>query len=471
MRRLIPRTLWGRVSAVLLVGLTVSQILAQLITDTGRSDALTLLEGYEIVEHVTSISRLVEQTPPPERARVLRALDRASLHVRWIGESAVASVARHDSALDMIREVIALNAPHLAPERIRVAYASAANAGAGPAIPETGASSAHGGQFRRIFEDIATGRHFLISVRLSDGTWLEFELPYIASLSPLSLRFALAIAAMAVAVLALSVWAVGRVLAPLQAFARASERLGTDVYAPPLAETGPAEIRRVAQSFNRMQGRIRRLVEDRTQMAVALSHDLRTPITRLRLRAETIEDPAIRQSLVANLEELERLVGAALSFGADTAETDPRSVVDLAAMLRDIEAEFRELGGSVRVVAPPSLPYLCRAVSIRRCFVNLIGNAVKHGGNAEVALTHTGPEIVLSVEDRGPGIPAEERERVFRPFVRLSGAGACDQTGFGLGLSVARTIARAHGGDVRLADREPGPGLRAVVMLPVSPAD
>jgi len=447
----------------------LSQVLAQIIAGSGRSDALTLLEGYEIVEHITTVSRLIEETPAADRPRVLRVIDRASLHVWWNRVSTAPSAIEHEPSLDMIREIVAMRSPDLGPDRIRVSYVSPAPEARASAAGDAAGSALLGDEFRAILKDIATGRHFLIAVQLVDGSWLEFELPDIASLALLSRRFALAIAAMAAAVLLLSVWVVRRVLAPLHAFAQAAERLGVDVSAPPLEESGSREIRRVAQSFNRMQRRIRRLVDDRTQMAVAISHDLRTPITRLRLRAESIEDAETRRGVIANLEEMDRLIGAVLTFGADTAEGEPHEIADVARLLNELRTEFAELGGEVTVDAPESLPYPCRRGSLRRCLANLIANALRYGGRADVTLRRLESAVEVRVEDPGPGIPAEQRERVFRPFVRL----ACDdgaEAGVGLGLAMARTIARAHGGDIALHDRGAAPGLCAVVTLPIPSA-
>jgi hypothetical protein len=266
-------------------------------------------------------------------------------------------------------------------------------------------------------------------------------------------------------------WAVRQLLAPVRTLAAAAEALGRDVaHAPPLPETGPVEIVTAAQAFNTMAARIRRFVEDRTFLLTAIGHDLRTPITRLKLRAEYMEDDEQRAKMLADLDEMEAMVAATLAFGRDATSAEPVTKLDLASLLRTILDDAADgdpdHAEALTYAGPPHLPVLARPLALKRALVNLVGNALKYGEAAWVTL-HTPARGMarIDIEDQGPGIPPEARERVFEPFYRLEGSRNRETGGSGLGLSIARNIMRAHGGDITLANRPEG-GLRVTVTLP-----
>jgi signal transduction histidine kinase len=268
------------------------------------------------------------------------------------------------------------------------------------------------------------------------------------------------------AVLIVAVLAARRFAAPVRRLADAADRLGQDLDAPPLREdSGPSELRAAARAFNRMQERLRRFVADRTRMLAAISHDLRTSLTRLRLRMELIEDEETRAKAVRDLEEMQAMLEATLAFARDDAKGEPRVALDLAGLVQTACDAFADAGHVVSYSGPAHLRLQGRQTTLRRLFDNLIDNAVKYGGDAEVALRSAGDSVEIDVADRGPGIPAAEREKVFEPFYRLEASRSRETGGTGLGLAVARGIARAHGGDVTLRDREGG-GLLATVRLP-----
>jgi signal transduction histidine kinase len=263
---------------------------------------------------------------------------------------------------------------------------------------------------------------------------------------------------------------VRRLIAPVRVLAEAAEALGRDVIAPPLPETGPSEVRTAAIAFNTMAMRLRRFVQDRTELLTAIGHDLRTPITRLKLRAEFVEDDEQRAKILADLEELEAMVSATLAFGRDARSTEPLSPIDLAELLRTIVDEVGDAWPSAQEVlryeGPSHLTLQVRPLSLKRAFVNLVANAVHYGGGAVVRLsTPRFDSVVVEVEDEGPGIPAAEIDRVFEPFHRGDPSRSRETGGVGLGLPIARNIFRAHGGDVTLVNRAPR-GLKATVTLP-----
>ena len=234
---------------------------------------------------------------------------------------------------------------------------------------------------------------------------------------------------------------------------------------PPLGEAGPAEIRGAAKAFNQMQRRIRRFMDERMHMLAAASHDLRTPITRLRLRAELIEDAEQRAKTLKDLDEMEAVIASTIAYAREETTSEPRTPVDLARLLQEIRADLAEAGHTVTVEGPARLIYEGRATALKRALANLIGNAVIYGGTAAVRLSEADGRITITIEDSGPGIPEDEREQVFAPFYRLERSRSRETGGAGLGLSVARTVIRGHGGEVTLANRPEG-GLRQEVVLP-----
>jgi signal transduction histidine kinase len=278
---------------------------------------------------------------------------------------------------------------------------------------------------------------------------------------------------MTVAAGLLTIWAVRRLTMPVRVLAEAADALGRDVNAPPLPQGGPTEVARAAAAFNTMAERIRRFVSDRTFLLTAIGHDLRTPITRLKLRCEFIDDDEQRQRFLADLDELEAMVSATLAFGRDTARAEPETALDLGALLRTIVDDASDArpdaNERIRFDPPESTTVTIRGrpIGLKRSFANLIGNAIAYAGNVTVSLG--GPrdgEVTVTVEDDGPGIPAEHFERVFEPFQRLETSRSRETGGTGLGLPIARNIIRAHGGEITLTNRPTG-GLCARVVLPV----
>jgi len=264
---------------------------------------------------------------------------------------------------------------------------------------------------------------------------------------------------------AISLLVARRLTAPLRRFAAAAERLGIDIAASAIPETGPAELRAAAAVLNAMQRRIKRFVDDRTELLAAISHDLRTPISRLRLRAETLPENRDRPRMIADLKLMEQMIAATLDFARDVGAGEARCRIDLVSLVESLCEELADLGKAVRYQGPGALEFTCRPMALGRAVRNLLENAAEYGGGGVAGLAGYPDRVEIEVCDRGPGIPAEEQERVFEPFYRLDRARSTAHPGTGLGLSIARNIARAHGGDVLLENRPEG-GLRAVLRLP-----
>jgi signal transduction histidine kinase len=272
---------------------------------------------------------------------------------------------------------------------------------------------------------------------------------------------------MAFAIVIFAWWASGWITAPLSDFAAAAERLGLDVNAPPLPEDGPEEVRRASRAFNDMQTRIRNFVDDRMRMFAAISHDLRGPITRLRLRIEqAVANGETQAKMLSDLDEMAQMVDSSLAFARDEAAAEANQAIDLAALLNTLCDDAVDAGRRAEFDWQEGrLVYEGRPLAMKRLFANLLENAIRYGGCARIRAANDRDSVRVDVDDDGPGIPDDQMQNVFKPFFRLETSRNKRTGGIGLGLATARTIARAHGGDIALQNR-PGGGLRATVILP-----
>jgi signal transduction histidine kinase len=263
----------------------------------------------------------------------------------------------------------------------------------------------------------------------------------------------------------LSLVAVRWVTRPLHRLAQAAEALGRDINHPPLGENGPAEVRRAARAFNAMQERLSRYIRTRTGILAAMSHDLKTPITRLRLRAELLEHPELHDKFVRDLGEMENMVNATLGYMKGLDDREPLRLVDIRALVAALAADSEELNHPVRVRGEPIGSFLAKPEGLKRCLQNLLDNATRYGRDVELQIEDSSDTLTLYVRDSGPGIPEQKLERVFEPFYRVEVSRNPSTGGSGLGLSIARNLAQSMGGDVSLRNREGG-GLEAKVVLP-----
>jgi signal transduction histidine kinase len=307
-----------------------------------------------------------------------------------------------------------------------------------------------------------------VAVRLPDGTMIAGHVeqgPYPPRFwgGPwlITLLFAL------ISVTMLGLWAAYALAAPLSSFAKAAENFSLDVAGEPLPERGPEEMRSVARALNRMHERIARLMSDRTKMLAAISHDLRTPITRLRLRAEFIEDEGNRKRMLIDLDQMRSMLESVLSLLRNDRKIEAVTLVDIASTLQLIADQFGDMGHVVHYDGPASATAAARPDELHRGVTNLVENAVRFGAEVTIRLDVSGTKLVIDVEDDGPGISDARKQEMLEPFVRGDDARTMDDsTGFGLGLSIARAIAVAHGGALSLHDREPH-GLIVRMQLPV----
>ncbi|QEI08152.1 HAMP domain-containing protein [Pigmentiphaga aceris] len=322
-----------------------------------------------------------------------------------------------------------------------------------------------------MFDGESPKSHFLLDVALPDGRWLRVQAsedPGWKTSQPLALLldylgriYVLRILGLVVIALV----AVRLVTRPLDRLAQAAEALGRDIQRPPLVVQGPLEVRRAAQAFNAMQQRLVSNLAERTRFLAAVSHDLRSPITRLRLRTEMLAEAGLRDKFRRDLEHMEAMVSATLGFVQNEAATEHMQSVDIDALLASLQSDMQDMGHIVEVHGRANGPLPAYPRTLKRCLQNLLDNAIRYGGSASMQVEDTPEQVCVIVSDRGPGLPEAMLQQVFEPFFRLEASRNADTGGYGLGLSIAQTVARAHGGDLVLRNR-PGGGLDAVLRLP-----
>jgi signal transduction histidine kinase len=302
-----------------------------------------------------------------------------------------------------------------------------------------------------------------VQARLTDGTLITFNARQPQESVTWPYQLLLSLAVLLAVVIGVTLLAVRWVTRPLNTLAAAAQGLGEDINRPPLDERGPLEVSRAARAFNAMQQKLSKFISDRTRIFAAMSHDLKTPITRLRLRAELLDDAELRAKFVKDLEEMEAMVSSALDFMRGVDQPSPAQPVDVMALLESLQADAREIGSDVTVEGAAQAPYRGHAQTLKRCIGNLIDNALKYGQNAHLHIDDDESAFILHVDDEGPGVPEQRLEQVFEPHFRLAG----QQQGYGLGLGIARNIAHSHGGEVSLQNLREG-GLRVTLQLPRS---
>lgn len=446
LKRLIPDTLAGRTIVILLFGLGLFHLWSIWIYQLGIEDLLGTTREEQLAERLASIKRVVAALPESERERTAHALSTATMEIHWSTHSLVNPMGAESHRITLVRQRLRELVPELADNQVRLAFADE-----GPSGERADTDAYH---------------HLLLaSVQLPDGSWLNFSVPILRLASAPDHSVLGSLTAMALGIVLVSVFLVRSVTAPLRSLATAADRIGIDAASPALAQAGPREVRLAATAFNRMQARIKRLIDDRTQTLAAVSHDLKTPITRLRLRAHFVDDDELLRTIESDLDEMEAMIQSTLDFLRGDATGEEIKTVDLATILETVCDQLIDSGHDVVLETDTHAPFRCRPLAIKRAFSNLIDNAVKYGARALVSLAKQGDELIITIDDDGPGIPVAELDRVFDPFYRLESSRSRETGGTGLGLTVARSTVRAHGGDVTLANRDGG-GLSVTVTLP-----
>jgi signal transduction histidine kinase len=439
-RRLLPGdTLSRRIALTIVAAMLASLALNALFVQVAGIWARPPIERTGLLEQIAATSRVIEAAPVSLRPQLADAASSAMLQVSWKAQR-----ADFDLPNDGVR-VEASRVPVLQQLLGGDRKIEAFNPDDWPRNNPRA--------------------HYAALVQLADGSWLSFIPPERSWGLELGTRIAIIIALGLIATF-LVAWIATRQLAnPLQRFSRAARRFGTDLRAPPIKIEGPHEIRQAIVAFNTMQAQIQHFIAERTHMLASISHDLRAPLTRMRLRSEFMEDLDHQRKLIRDVEEMQSMINAALAFFREDTHREPSTAFDLSELLQTIIDDYRDQQIEVDFSGPAHLVYDGRPLGIKRVIVNLLENAVKYAQQPRIALRADEYSISIEVSDTGPGIPEAALEQVFDPFFRLEASRNRDTGGVGLGLSAARAIVREQGGELTLSNRH-GAGLLARVELP-----
>lgn len=438
--KLVPDTLAGRTVAILLLGLGVFHLVSLWLYNTGLRAEIGQINERQLTERLVGIKRAVVALPPQDRERMAHSLSGGALDAHWSRVSLAAQGTTDAPELQILEARLRELLPELAADGLRLAYAD------------------DGGK--------ESSRHLIVvSLRLPDDSWLNFAIGNFGVATAFWYGVLLSTTAMALGVLVISIILVRNATSPLRAVTDAARRLGRGGPGTPIDERGPREAREAAAAFNDMQRRITQLMEERARTLAAVSHDLKTPLTRLRFRTEFIADPETRENFVADLSEMESMIDSALAFLRSEAESEELRQTDVASVCTTICDELSDQGHEIRVVRSDSAVLPVRRLMLRRAITNLVNNGLKYGKRVRLSVEDAPAQVAVIVDDDGPGIPPDRMQQVFEPFRRLEGSRSRETGGVGLGLAVALMVARAHGGTIRLHNQPEG-GLRAELTLP-----
>jgi signal transduction histidine kinase len=468
MNRILPRTLFGQTLAILLAGLVLSQLVGAWIYLGARREAVRAVGGLALAQRVANLTRLIQEAPADWRDRIVNASSDPTFRLSISGNGPAFPPADDDQivAAKVIEGFLASELGLTGGDKIRVRLRDTPSQFAPIAhSPGFGPGFGRGGMGGPMMHAAGAWRGLEIGILLSDGRWLNVLTALPETGPALSPQLVVAIAAMAAIVGLVATLAVRRLVAPLGSLATAAERIGRNIATEPLAESGTVEMRQAAHALNSMQDRLRRLIENRTHMLAAISHDLRTELQLLRLRSETIEPAEERGRILATIDNMEATVSATLTFARDEATVEPQRRTALNALLGSIVDDMSDAGRSVTFEAPSEeIVIECQPTNLRRAATNLIDNAVKYGQRARVSTVLLADTINILIDDDGPGIPSDELAKVTQPFYRLEQSRSRGTGGMGLGLAIAQSAIQAQGGWLTLSNRPKG-GLRATITL------
>jgi len=460
--RLWPQSLFGRLIAVSVIAVLLAQAVGLLLIARERERFVTLGSVREWSRRISETVLMLQPMSPAEREAAVVALEARQIpvpgghHMRG-GPLPERGFVRLPLPSDFERPLREQLSALLGP-----GYGVEVAPTADPMLP----AIALGVPFFEARELAALGdqQHYDVMVSFPDGDPVRFRVTRPPQGAPLP-RNLFANLSLLVLLLVLALYLAARnITRPLSELARAADSVGRDARPRQLRERGARELRDAARAFNTMQDRLHRYLDSRTRVLAAMSHDLKTPLTRLRLQVETLLEPDLQARIGRELDEMESMVRESLALfrGLDDGET--ALPFDVNALLATLREEFTGMGAAVTVSGAAREPFAGKPQALKRCLTNLVANAVTFGGQADIAVSD-GAELRIAVRDHGPGIPEAELERVFEPFYRLESSRNRDSGGTGLGLSIARDVAQAHGGSLTLHN-VPAGGLEALLTLP-----
>lgn len=468
MRRFLPQTLPVWVLLIVIAGLMISQIATLYIVSRDRAAANDVVDLYRLNDRAFSLVQLMHDATPEERKATASGLFNATYALTVSETPAVTSSIAGDDQLAELEDILVgrLSKFGITDARVRRDPATQeADA------PEGEVMNKDIGQVERdllvLAADFAQSDKLTASLRFSDGQWLNFTEPITPAGPILSVDSLPLYSLIAGLVVVMSIWSLRRLTAPYRMMETAVNRIGNDLKSPPIAETGSREIRAAAKAVNAMQMRLRDYVEDREHLAAALAHDLRTPLTRMRLRLELLRKSAAREALAHDLADIESIASSVIDFAKFEVTEEKAERIDFWSLVESVADMFEDASFDEDATPTRGLICIARPVALRRCITNLVQNAVTYGKKAHIGVRRSGNTITLGIRDEGPGIPQAKLDQVFGSFVRLEQSRNRETGGLGLGLTIARNIARGAGGEISLSNHPAG-GLLTELRLPLA---
>jgi signal transduction histidine kinase len=467
MKRVFPQSLPAWILLILVAGLIATQAATLIIAAHGVSTAGRSFELFRLGERTVALAKALHAASPAIRQTLLSEMANPSLTLAMSGRPAVATALPSDDELAELEDILVAKLTRNGVTDIRVREDGPLNAGHAPQNHGS-AQNAEEGDVEKLLSRAASklgksGR-FTVSIQFDDGQWLNFVTPVTPDPPVLTRESMPLYGGAAIAVILLSLWTIRQLTAPYGAFERAVSALGDDLNRPPLPETGSGEVKAAVKAVNAMQAKLQDYVAEREHLAAALAHDLRTPITRLRLRFELLKKHSDTASLLADLAEIEKIIQSVVDFASHEVKKEPDAKIDLVSLVEVVCDDFPDVSLD-QAAMPARLICSGRPIALKRCLTNLIDNAVKYGRKASVSIEEKAEAVNVVIEDEGRGLEPGDVERVFKPFERLERSRNRETGGIGLGLAIARGIARAHFGEIHMYRREEA-GMRVVLSLP-----
>jgi signal transduction histidine kinase len=469
--RLWPQSLFGRLIAASVLAVLIAQAAGLVLIAQERENFVLQSSVREWTRHIVETVQMLEPLSAAERAAAVAQLSAPRgtppLRPRPAGDPPRPARNPLEPRRTFVRVPLLTDFEQTLREQLQAALGASYEVTIGRTLDASGAAIPLPVPFYEARELAAhqdSAQRYDVAVRFPDGGTQLFRITRMPGGAPLprNLRVNLTLL---VVILVIALYVTARsITRPLSALSQAADSVGRDARPEKLPERGARELRDAARAFNTMQDRLRRYLDSRSRVLAAMSHDLKTPLTRLRLQVETLEDSALAARIGKELSEMELMVREALALFRGLDDGEPAMPVDINELLEALKGQFTEMGAAVSLTGRALAPFTGKAQALKRCLTNLLANAVSFGTGAAITVEDDG-ELVIRVHDAGPGIPAAELERVFEPFYRLESSRNRDGGGTGLGLTIARDIAQAHGGTLILANLPQG-GLEAVLRLP-----
>lgn len=437
--QVLPRSLFGRIVLLLTAGLIGAQLIGASIHLSERFQLLNNTIANEFAQQIASVYRTIKRQPTQDRADLAASLSRPRLQIAVV-------MGNLDGATGQAKD---------GRQALPLDFESRLSEALDPGVHWQMMQSPQIGSFT-----------FDVMLELSDSQWLRVKGEPPAEVFGQPWHALMGLGFMLLAIVLLVLVVARSTVRPLTDLAKAAHGVAEDLKHPPLPEQGPAEVREAARAFNVMQQRIRDGIEERERFLAAVSHDLKTPVTRLRLRAEMLSDAKLRDDIAHDINEMQQLIDDSLDFLRGRSVDEPVQPIDLVALVESVADDFSRIG-AVSVSAPASLRFKGRPMALQRAVRNLVDNAIKYGGSARIWLQQQQQTVVIRIDDDGEGLPADQLAAVFEPFYRAESSRSRETGGSGLGLAIVRQVAQSHGGDVTLSNRPQG-GLRAEMVLPIT---